>query len=102
MFRAQRSIAVGEPESGWQAGAAVYDAVSVITASDIDAFRAGDEHAVRAVYRELIRLQHLQGYTHTQISEILGVPVGTVKSRSFRIHKVLAARLGHLREEAVP
>jgi RNA polymerase sigma factor (sigma-70 family) len=51
--------------------------------------------------RELVRLQHLQGYTHTQIAELLGLPVGTVKSRSFRIHKVLAARLGHLREEAV-
>ena len=51
--------------------------------------------------RELVRLQHLEGYTHTQISEMLGVPIGTVKSRSFRIHKLLAVKLGHLREDAV-
>jgi hypothetical protein len=28
----------------------------------------------------------------------LGVPVGTVKSRSFRAHRRLAAALGHLRQ----
>ena len=29
----------------------------------------------------------------------MDVPVGTVKSRSFRAHRRLAARLGHLRDE---
>jgi len=48
--------------------------------------------------QEIVRLQHLDGFTHVQIAERLGVAVGTVKSRSFRAHKRLAAMLGHLRE----
>ncbi len=48
--------------------------------------------------QEIIRLQHFEGLTHTQISERLAVSAGTVKSRSFRAHKRLAAELGHLRE----
>ena len=47
---------------------------------------------------EVVRLQHLDGFTHAQIADRLGVAVGTVKSRSFRAHKRLAAMLGHLRE----
>ncbi len=48
--------------------------------------------------QEVVRLQHLDGFTHAQIAERLGVAIGTVKSRSFRAHKRLAAMLGHLRE----
>lgn len=48
--------------------------------------------------REVVRLQHFEGLTHGQIAERLGVAVGTVKSRSFRAHRRLAARLGHLRQ----
>jgi RNA polymerase sigma-70 factor (ECF subfamily) len=48
--------------------------------------------------QEVVRLQHLDGFTHVQIAERLGVAVGTVKSRSFRAHKRLAGLLGHLRE----
>lgn len=48
--------------------------------------------------QEVVRLQHLEGFTHAQIAERLGVAVGTVKSRSFRAHKRLATMLGHLRE----
>jgi RNA polymerase sigma-70 factor (ECF subfamily) len=55
--------------------------------------------ALPAEEHEVVRLQHLEGYTHGEIAERLGVPVGTVKSRSFRAHKRLAARLGHLRGE---
>jgi RNA polymerase sigma factor (sigma-70 family) len=48
--------------------------------------------------QEVVRLQHFEGLTHTQIAERLGVAAGTVKSRSFRAHKRLATMLGHLRE----
>jgi RNA polymerase sigma factor (sigma-70 family) len=51
--------------------------------------------------REVVRLQHFEGLTHAQIAQRLGVAVGTVKSRSFRAHKHLAAELGHLRQEPV-
>ena len=49
--------------------------------------------------REVIRLQHLQGHTHSEIAEQLGVAVGTVKARSHRAHRRLATRLGHLRQD---
>ena len=58
--------------------------------------RAIDE--LPADEQEVVRLQHLDGLTHGEIAERIGVPVGTVKSRSFRAHKRLAARLGYLRE----
>ena len=46
--------------------------------------------------RDLVRMQHLEGLSHPEIAELLGIPVGTVKSRSFRAHRVLAARLRDL------
>lgn len=48
--------------------------------------------------REVVRLQHLDGFTHQEISQRLGVALGTVKSRSFRAHRVLSERLRHLTE----
>jgi RNA polymerase sigma-70 factor (ECF subfamily) len=45
-----------------------------------------------------VRLQHLDGYTQTEVAEALGIPVGTVKSRSHRAHHKLAQLLAHLRE----
>lgn len=48
--------------------------------------------------QEVVRLQHLEGFTHVQIAQKLGIAAGTVKSRSFRAHKRLAELLGHLRE----
>ena len=46
--------------------------------------------------RELVRLQHLEGLSHAEIAERLEIPVGTVKSRSFRAHRVLASHLHDL------
>jgi RNA polymerase sigma factor (sigma-70 family) len=46
----------------------------------------------------IVRLQHLDGKTHAEIAEQLGIALGTVKSRSHRAHRKLATRLGHLRE----
>jgi RNA polymerase sigma factor (sigma-70 family) len=49
--------------------------------------------------RELIRLQHYDELTHAEIAGRLAVPIGTVKSRSFRAHRRLVGLLGHLRAE---
>jgi RNA polymerase sigma-70 factor (ECF subfamily) len=49
--------------------------------------------------REVIRMQHLQGHSHSEIAEQLGVAVGTVESRSDRGHRRLATRLGHLGQD---
>jgi RNA polymerase sigma-70 factor (ECF subfamily) len=48
--------------------------------------------------REIVRLQHFEGLSQTQIAERLKLSVGTVKSRSFRAHRRLASDLGHLQE----
>jgi RNA polymerase sigma-70 factor (ECF subfamily) len=48
--------------------------------------------------REVVRLQHLEDLTHVEVANRLGVSLGTVKSRSFRAHRRLAARLGALRD----
>jgi RNA polymerase sigma factor (sigma-70 family) len=84
------SVPAGDPAlvAAPQSAEAIYDVWEVRQAvADLPA----DE-------QEVVRLQHLDGFTHTQIAERLGVAVGTVKSRSFRAHKRLAALLGHLRE----
>jgi RNA polymerase sigma-70 factor (ECF subfamily) len=48
--------------------------------------------------REVVQLQHLESLSQAEIAERLNVPVGTIKSRSFRAHRQLASRLGHLRK----
>jgi RNA polymerase sigma-70 factor (ECF subfamily) len=48
----------------------------------------------------VIRLQHLDGMTQVEIAEKLGVPLGTVKSRSHRAHQRLSGLLGNLRRES--
>jgi RNA polymerase sigma-70 factor (ECF subfamily) len=50
--------------------------------------------------REVVRLFHLEGWSLPQIADRLGLPLGTVKSRSFRAHKKLAAALAHVRAGA--
>jgi RNA polymerase sigma-70 factor (ECF subfamily) len=52
--------------------------------------------ALPDVEREVVRLAHFEGHTHEAIAERLQIPVGTVKSRSGRAHKRLAAALAHL------
>ncbi|GGK77468.1 RNA polymerase sigma factor [Mangrovihabitans endophyticus] len=47
----------------------------------------------------IVRLAHYYQMTHSEIAEYLGVPVGTVKSRSHRAHRRLAESLGHLLDE---
>lgn len=54
----------------------------------IDALPAGE--------REVVRLAHMDGQTHEAIAAQLDIPIGTVKSRSGRAHKRLAAALSHL------
>jgi RNA polymerase sigma-70 factor, ECF subfamily len=75
---------VSEPESA----AALYDVWEVRQAVT----QLPDEE------QAIVCMQHFEGLTHTEIARRLDLPAGTVKSRSFRAHKRLAAELGHLRE----
>ena len=46
----------------------------------------------------VVRLSHYYQMTHSEISVSLGVPLGTVKSRSHRAHRRLAEALSHLQD----
>jgi len=49
--------------------------------------------------RAIIETTHYRQLTMAETAEELGIPVGTVKSRSHRAHRRLAEVLSHLREE---
>lgn len=60
------------------------------------------QEAVRRLSEDealIVRLSFFEDLTQTQIAERLGVPVGTVKSRSYRAHRRLAELLAHLRDD---
>jgi RNA polymerase sigma-70 factor, ECF subfamily len=48
--------------------------------------------------RLIVRLSFFEDLTQAQIAERLGLPMGTVKSRSHRAHRRLAEFLAHLRD----
>lgn len=48
-------------------------------------------------FREIVVLHDIEGYNYTEVSEILGISLGTVKSRLNRARRRLAAELRSLR-----
>jgi len=48
----------------------------------------------------IVRMQHVDGMSHVEIAEKLGIPLGTVKSRSHRAHQRLSVLLGDLRKDS--
>lgn len=46
-----------------------------------------------AAYRELVTLRHFVGLAYTEIAELKGLPLGTVKNKLFRAHSVLREAL---------
>lgn len=48
--------------------------------------------------RQVIKLSHFDGLSHQEIAEHIGIPLGTVKSRSYRAHRRLIELLKHLEE----
>lgn len=50
-------------------------------------------------YRVPILLKYVEDLSYQEIAEILDISIGTVSSRLNRGHKMLAAKLGHLRSE---
>lgn len=47
--------------------------------------------------RRVLQLAYFGGYTQSEISDVLGLPLGTVKSRTSRAQRRLAEMLEHLR-----
>jgi len=52
------------------------------------------------IYREVIVLRFLEGFSYNQIATIIGCPAGTVMSRLSRARTELRKRLNHYRESA--
>lgn len=53
-------------------------------------------------FRAAVVLTDLEGLALETVAEVLGVPIGTVKSRVFRGRRLLAAALGNLSEPSRP
>ncbi len=70
------------------------DLASVEVRAEIEEALAG----LPAEFRAAVVLADVEGLALQSVSEILGVPVGTVKSRVFRGRRMLAGKLGNLRE----
>lgn len=58
--------------------------------------------ALDPVEREVMRLAWFEDLTHPDIADRLGIPIGTVKSRSHRAQRRLAVALAHLRTPSAP
>jgi RNA polymerase sigma-70 factor (ECF subfamily) len=55
---------------------------------------------LRAEYRTAILLRHVEGRPYEEIAEIMGIPLGTVKTYIHRARAELRESLAHLRTEA--
>ncbi|SMO60042.1 RNA polymerase sigma factor [Melghirimyces algeriensis] len=45
------------------------------------------------IYRRVVLLRHFHGYSYSEISQVLDIPEGTVKTQLFRARKMLKERL---------
>jgi RNA polymerase sigma-70 factor, ECF subfamily len=54
---------------------------------------------LKPIYRLPIVLKYVEELSYQQIADIIGCSIGTVSSRINRGHKLLAAKLGHLKGE---
>jgi RNA polymerase sigma-70 factor (ECF subfamily) len=53
---------------------------------------------LRPEYRSCILLRHVEGRAYEEIADILGLPLGTVKTYIHRARNELRVMLAHLRE----
>lgn len=86
--------------------AGIFDVVSPVWVKAVDADPEGeffesivDEEVLGRIqslpeeYRTAVLLSDLEGFSYQEISEMIGIPVGTVKSRIFRGRRILQNEL---------
>lgn len=66
--------------------------------SEISTLIAAEISKLRPKIREPIVLKYVEGMSYQEIADVLECSIGTVASRLNRGHKLLAERLGHLRD----
>ena len=91
--RSASARTVRDRDAGLRDLAGAEDGIADIVELRIESERVG--RALKALpdtQREVIALAHLAGYTHTEVSEILNIPIGTVKTR-------IRSGISRLREE---
>jgi RNA polymerase sigma-70 factor (ECF subfamily) len=100
----------GARRGGGEAAAALVDALQVADDVDVAAEveHAGRAERVRAAVaqlpehqRRVVELAFLHGHSHAELAELLELPLGTVKTRTFRGLARLAELLADEREGAV-
>jgi RNA polymerase sigma-70 factor, ECF subfamily len=96
--RAERQVATDSPELESLAAAAYTMQHEMTLADDLE--RRDMREAVRrsmyalpAVYREVAILVDWHDQTYESVAQILGVPIGTVRSRLFRARRMLQEEL---------
>ena len=73
----------------------VTDAPNIVAVWQAGQVQAALER-LRPGERQVLRLAYYEGLTQSEIAQVLGVPIGTVKSRTARAQRRLAALLAHL------
>ncbi len=113
LCRIARNVAHDRRRSWWSRIRAPLDALAgeaspPEAAPDASVASAERARAVRAAlaglpetHRVVLALREVEGLSYEELSEALGVPVGTVESRLHRARAALAKRLGNLRDEEV-
>ena len=103
--RQQRQEAVTDPDLEARAAADVYMAArqdglgSVFTNADLGDAISSAIDDLGAQFREAVMLVDVNDHSYEQASSILGVPIGTVRSRLFRARRLLqVALLDHARD----
>jgi len=91
--RSASARTVRDRDAGLRDLAGAEDGIADIVELRIESERVGQAlKALPDTQREVIALAHLAGYTHTEVSEILHIPIGTVKTR-------IRSGINRLREE---
>jgi RNA polymerase sigma-70 factor (ECF subfamily) len=83
-------------EAGYEGASADHDGSSPEQMAENDALSRALDRAltrIRPEYREVVILRYQEGLTQPEISEILGMPSGTVKTYLHRARKELASLL---------
>jgi RNA polymerase sigma-70 factor (ECF subfamily) len=81
----------------------LYDPAETDSSAIVSSQQAAITRAVQKLpieFREVIVLREIQELSYAEISEVTGVPIGTVMSRLSRARKRLASMLGHEIKEA--